>query len=107
MTATATTTAPITVVGEAATVYIGSDRYAATVVSVSPSKVIVQEDTYKAQEGSDYFGDQKYDYFSNPDGRTWTFTLRKNGAFVIKGGNLRSGIGVSVGSRETYFNPSF
>lgn len=106
MTATATAPAPATV-GQAATVYIGSDRYAATVVEATASKVVVQEDTYKAQAGSDYFGDQKYDYFPNPDGRTWTFTLRKNGAFVIKGGNLRSGIGVSVGSRETYFDPSF
>lgn len=105
MTATATS-APVTV-GDAATVHIGSDRYAATVVAATPSAVTVQDDTYKAQPDSDYFGNQKYDYFPNPDGRTWTFTRRKNGAFVLKGSAARNGIGVSIGSRETYFDPSF
>lgn len=105
MTATATS-APATV-GEAATVHIGSDRYGATVVSATPSAVTVQEDTYKAQPDSDYFGNQKFDHFPNPDGRSWTFTRRKNGAFVLKGDSARSGIGVSVGHRDTYFDPSF
>lgn len=105
--ATATATAPGIAVSDAATIHVGSDRYAATVIAATPASVTVQEDSYEATPDSDYFGNQEYTYTRNPDGRTMTFTRRKNGGYILKGADIRANFYVTFGDRSTYFDPSF
>lgn len=96
-------------VGMGATYGIGSDSYAYTIVEVSENKrtVKVQADEAKAQEGSDYYGDQKYDYTPNPKARIRTFTLRKSGRYYEKGCEMGRGGSLTIGFRRTYRDPSF
>ena len=56
------------------TVSVGSDRYGATVVEVSPKRIVVQYDD--ARQTGDYYGNQQWEHTRNPNGRTVTFTLR-------------------------------
>jgi hypothetical protein len=95
--------------GMGATISCGSDRYGATVVEVSPKRIVVQYDD--ARQTGDYFGNQVWEHTRDPNGRTVTFTLR-----TLKGGRLcwaeegcswRDSSRLSVGERETYQDPSF
>lgn len=55
-------------VGMGVTQGVGSDSYPYTIVEVlSPRRVVVQADSFKALPGSDPFGYQKYEYFRNPN----------------------------------------
>src|SRR5689334_8344879 len=56
-------------VGDGITWGVGSDRYAATVTRVSESGKTIwfTDDEYKAAEGHEYYGVQKYEYTSVPE----------------------------------------
>lgn len=95
-------------VGMGATVLHWTDRTAGTITDVSANgkTITVQEDTASRIDGLGMTDAQSYDYAPNPDGRTWTFTLRKNGRYVRKGDSL-NGQRVLIGSRSTYHDYSF
>lgn len=95
--------------GDAATVCIGTDRYAATIVGVSVcgKKVTVRDDSSRAIKGSDYYGTQRYEYLAAPEAMTRQFSLRKSGAWRLVGEKDQSGYGLIIGERRTYNDPSF
>lgn len=96
------------VVGQGATMRVGSDSYPGTVISVKPKVVVIQEDKWKAAPGYDYYSNQVYTYEPNPKGSLHTYTLRKNGRWVPKGSGLyQPGCGVSFKGRCYYQDPSF
>ena len=66
-------------VGGLATYGIGSDSYPYTVIEVSASghTVVLQERSSKPTKDSDYFGDQRYVTYENPEGSTMVATRRK------------------------------
>ena len=96
-------------VGDGATVLYYTDRRAATVVDVrnNGKTVTVQEDTATRTDGLGMTDAQTYEYTRNLDGRTMTFTLRKNGRYVRKGDTMRGGLAVRLGVRNHYHDYSF
>ena len=97
-------------VGQPCTIHVGSDSYAATVVSVNSSgkTIMVQHDTATAVGGPYQYGDTiEYEYSRNPNGQIETYTLRKNGRFIEKGGSLRHGCRLGLGYRREYRDPHF
>lgn len=90
-------------VGQGATVGIGSDRYAATVIAVSPSghKVTVQYDkaTRTDNRGLDEW--QEYTYEADPHGTIQVFYRNQRGHYRASSYRL------SLGVRSAYLDPSF
>lgn len=95
--------------GDGATIRIGSDRYAATVVEVKPFKtgprtgqvraVVVRYDA--ATMVGEGYDAQSYAYAPDPHGRLQTF-------FADAGGNLQNdGYRLRVGERSAYRDPHF
>jgi hypothetical protein len=89
---------PAPTVGMGATIFMWSDRHAATVIAVSPSgkTVWLTEDTVTSWENS--YGKT---FESNPNGRTFVARLTKNGTWKSAGN------GVALGNRAAYRDPSF
>lgn len=89
-------------IGDGATYSVGSDRYPATVIAKTAHTVTLQDDTFKAGEGHNYFGSQVWVFSPNPEGPTrvarWS---PKRQAFV--NGDTR----YHVGHRSAYHDPSF
>jgi hypothetical protein len=50
---------------------------------------------------------QEYHYERDTNGRKYTFTLRKNGAYVETGAAMRNGTVVRIGERDAYHDYSF
>jgi hypothetical protein len=96
-------------VGDGATMLGWSDRHPYTVIEVSPNgrTVVVQEDFAVRTDNYGMSDCQSYEYSRNPDGRTSTVTLRKNGRWVVKGQGLKNGTGFAMGSRRKYYDYSF
>ena len=96
-------------VGQGATLLLWSDRKPATVVAVSRSglKVTVQEDRATRTDENGMSESQSYTYERDPEGWTYTFTLRKNGSWVEEGSKMRSGTRLALGRREKYYDFSF
>jgi len=97
-------------VGDACTKYIGSDRYAGTIVAVSKSGKRVtwrQDETIPAEGHEGPFGRQRYDYLPVENGYTMEFSLRKSGSWRVVGESDRNGYGLRMGERDTYRDPHF
>lgn len=100
-------------VGMGATLLHWTDRIAGTVIGVSyglkgPIGFIVQEDRVRRTDSNGMSETQAYEYQPNPDGAEWHFTLRKNGAWILKGKTPRNaGLAVSLGHRRAYHDYSF
>lgn len=97
-------------VGDACTKYIGSDRYAGTIVAVSKSGKRVtwrQDETISADGHEGPFGRQRYDYLPVENGYTMEFSLRKSGSWRVVGESDRNGYGLRMGERDTYRDPHF
>lgn len=97
-------------VGMGATVLSWTDRAAATVVWVSPDgkSVKITDDTAKRVDSNGMSECQTYEYTSNMNvEEARTFTLRKNGSWVRKGGGSKNGQRILIGHRETYHDFSF
>lgn len=95
-------------VGDGATILFWTDRVAGTIIEVSKNakQIVVQED--KATKNFTGMTDaQSYTYEPDPNGQTWTFTLRKNGRWVRKGEDLYRGQRVSIGHRSKFYDYSF
>ncbi len=105
--------------GMGATVSIGSDRHAYTVLEAEQTKrgwdIKIQSDRCVAAEGHDYYGTQKYTYVGNPKGdvkrfryfpnlETWReIRLNSKGNLVLAYSSYR----LHVGERDSYSDPSF
>jgi hypothetical protein len=99
---------PAAAVGVGATILYWTDRVAGTVVSVSRNgrEIVVQEDTAIRTDPNGMSDAQSYRYEANPDGITRTFTLRRNGRWILKGESLR-GTAAKLGFRRHYHDYSF
>jgi hypothetical protein len=91
---------PVPVVGMGATILAWTDRYAGTVVAVTPKSFTVREDTATRTDANGMSEVQSYDYTPNPNGRTWTFRMTKRGWSA-------KGTGVALGFRRAYHDYSF
>ena len=94
-------------VGDGATILMYSDRHAGTVILVGMNTIIVQEDHARRTDSNGMSDAQSYEYSRNPNGRVWTFTRRKNGAWVQKGGPMRGGTRCAIGYRDKHHDFSF
>jgi hypothetical protein len=94
-------------VGMGATLPIGSDRYAATVVEVSKSgkRVVLQYDTVTVLPSSPLC--ESYSFETNPNGVRMTFTLRRDGYWTRLGQSGRNAQIAHLGHRRHYRDPSF
>lgn len=96
-------------VGMGATGGAGSDCYPFTIVEVvSPKTIVVQADSAVMNSKGDYFGNQIWDITPNPNGGKETYTLRKNGRWILKGSPMTDHwSGISIGHRRRYEDPHF
>ena len=105
MEATATELTPT--VGMGATIYLWSDRYAATVTKVSASgkTIWLIEDSWdiNAENREGLGGGYGSNFRPNPNGRTHKATLRANGTWKTTGSHN----GVTLGTRAAYRDPHF
>ena len=92
----------MTTVNTPATICIGSDRYPATVVKVSPSgkTVRVREDHATRVDNRGYTEMQDWTFSPDPEGREMTFRFTKRGWTQ---GCYR----LVVGRRDRYNDPHF
>ena len=99
-------------VGDGATQSCGSDSYPHTVIEVNATgkTITVQEDTARATNDSEYYGNQEYTYQPNPNGqkRVWTWR-KKHACYYPKGcaSPRKGGFGLHVNDRRYYQDPSF
>jgi hypothetical protein len=86
-----------------------SDRYPATIVKVNATggTITIREDEAIAVSGSAQDGSVKYRYEENPQGSERVYTRRKNGSYVEKGGSMKNGTRLHIGSRDRYYDPHF
>lgn len=97
------------VVGIGATILMWSDRLPCTVIEVSKSgkSVVVQHDEYTRTDNNGMSECQDYEFAPNPEGQKRTFTLRKNGRWVVEGSGMKSGECLSIGHRNRYYDFSY
>lgn len=104
--ATKTSTANGIKLNDGFSIQIGSDRYACQVTNIiSDRKIQVQENQVKC---IDYYAGQ-YEVFDGqfkPGKYVYTFTLRKNGRWVIEGSSMQNGIHLNP-SHSHFIDPSF
>jgi len=89
---------PTPAIGMGATIYMWSDRHAATVVAISKSgkRITLRADRVTRWENS--YGAA---FLPDPDGVTYEANLTKNGTWKSAGN------GVTLGNRAAYRDPSF
>jgi hypothetical protein len=88
-------------VGMGATIFLWSDRHAATVTKVSPSGKTIElteDDVTKWEKWPSGYG---IEFTANPNGRKYEARLTKNGTWKSAGN------GVALGRRAAYRDPSF
>lgn len=92
-------------IGMGATIQIGSDRVAATVVQVTHNakRIVLQEDTATRIDQNGMSESQQYTYQTNTNGQLWYASKRKDGRWRISGGRMP----VSLGARSYYYDFSF
>jgi len=77
---------------------------ACTIIAVlSTKKVVVQEDHAKRTDSNGMSESQTYAYERNPEGSTYTFTLRANGRWCQEG---QTSLAI-IGGRHKYHDFSF
>jgi len=89
--------------GLGATYSIGSDRYACTVIAVSPSahKITTRDDRAIRTDSNGMSEAQSYRYERDPDGALRTFYRNSKGGYGQRGGRLY------LGARRSYYDYSF
>lgn len=92
-------------VGDGATIFLWSDRHAATVVDVSPTgkTVYLTRDTARVVDGSAMDGSAKYTFTPNPNGPRVKVTKDKSGLWGVVG----TRDGVRFGTKSEYRDPHF
>lgn len=100
-------------VGMGVTKGIGSDRYAYTVTRVYPAvhgefrKIEVRQDIVRHVSGNEQSGNVVYECTPNPNGSTYTLTLRSNNRWVAQGMAKDDCYRWSIGHRSPRSDPSF
>lgn len=95
-------------VGDGCTICFWSDRQSATIIEVvSEREIIIQEDTSTRTDSNGMSESQTWEHAPNPNGVTYTFTKRKNGAWREKHHYGSSGHGLRIGHRDHYYDFSF
>jgi len=103
---------PTPIKGMGVTILSFSDREAGTIQHVSASGKMIRV-TYDISTRIDTNGIsdvQEYTHTENPTDdpdQHCVFTLRSNGRYVIRGGNMFHGRLLIVGSKDKYFDPHF
>lgn len=95
--------APTPEVGMAATILSWTDRHAGTVIEVKPKKILVRLDHAKRVDRNGLSESQEYEYSRNPNGALYELRLQKDGSWRGRG----RGVGVLLGQRREYRDPSF
>lgn len=92
-------------IGQGATVSIGSDSYPYTIIDISESgkTIYLREDRVERIDSNGMSEIQEYKYFPDPQGKEIKATLRKNGAWKTTKDNFR----VSIGVRRRYYDFCF
>lgn len=100
---------PTPEVGMGATICMWSDRHAGTIVRVSKSgkEIDFQYDEAHRVDKNGISESQEYEYKRNPDASILTFTLRKDGRWVMKGEPTHNGRSLAIGFREKYYDFTF
>lgn len=99
--------------GMGATILGYTDRHPATIVSILRSdkgKVLaveVQQDNYKRIDKNGMSEVQVYEFSPDPEAFKSIYTLRNNGAYVLKGQPSKNGERLLIGTREKYHDFSF
>ena len=103
------TAAPLPKVGDGATILGWTDRYPATVISVSEKEIRVQEDFAYRTDKNGMSECQEYEYIPNPDGAITV--VKRVGRGKAKGewrvNGLTGSNSVVFGYREKYYDFSF
>lgn len=104
-------------VGDGATICIGSDRYAGTIIARTENTITVREDEATVVKGSGHDGSAQYEYARDENGREMTFrrTIRPLGYSSyesdLKGWKraikFRNGCYGLISGRRQYRDPSF
>jgi hypothetical protein len=106
-------------VGDGATVVMWSDAHAGTIIEASAKTVTWQRDKATLLNGVESgaedaltfspggfcghtSGVQRYSYAADENGETQTFTLRKNGKWILAGQAMKNGRRLVAGRREHY-----
>jgi len=87
--------------GMGATILAWTDRYAATIVKVTPQQIHVQRDIPTRVDTNGMSEAQEYTYAPNPEASIEVFRATK------RGWRNRAGNGLLVGKREEYYDFSF
>lgn len=93
-------------VGDGATMCMWSDRRAGTIIEARGRIVVWQEDKATRTDNNGMSENQHYEYERDSQGMTRTFTLRKNGRWVQKDQDMRSGTRL-VHGRHQFYDYSF
>ncbi len=94
---------PTPVVGMGATILMYSDRYACTIIEVTPKRIVLQHDA--AKDKAAYAND--WETTPDPKGATEAYTLRKTGEWVKEGSPLRNGTRALIGTRDHHRDYEF
>lgn len=94
-------------VNTGATLLAWTDRYAATVVRVTPRRIEVRQDNVKRVDSNGRSESQKWQCTPNPEGMLTVFTRRKDGKFYERGAKIGKGYKLVLGTRDHYSDPSF
>jgi hypothetical protein len=91
---------PLVDLDSGATIYIGSDRYPATVIRKTARMIETRRDKATPTDKHDYYGDQDYTYERDPSGEVerWYWSSR---------GWKKPGATCRIGERSRYSDPSF
>ena len=94
--------------GMGITVLAYTDRYPATIISISKSSKSFQAQQDKARriDGNGMSDCQQYVYERDENGCVFEFRKAKNGRYYTEGGQ-RNGYGCIIGTREKYYDFTF
>lgn len=102
-------------VGEAATKYVGSDRYPMVITKVKSKHCVVAvevsdkdyEKFVSNENNIQYLPNEVLEKYLNDSEFNSEYTLRKNGRWMKKHSGLWETGGIYLGSAELYLDPSF
>ena len=95
-------------VGQGATKYVGSDRYAYEVVEVlNDRSILVREMKVTRTDKNGWSSEQTYRFEQDPDADVEQYTLRSNGYWIKKGVSMRYGSRLILGVQDHYMDPCF
>jgi hypothetical protein len=104
---------PAPEVGMAATLLSWTDRHPATVIEVTPTYIVVQEDKAIRTDRNAISECQSYEYERDEGGNTYFFKRGKNRWLEARWNaetdrlNKIDGYGLTLGRRERYYDVSF